>query len=515
MLSLVKIKTQPMKFKNAFLFTAISLGFIACESDEDDCCVDPIDPEIRFEHLTTIAAGGTTEISAFDPITKKLFTVNPDLNAVITYDLTDPSEPIEGEVIDVSATGTPNSVSIHQKQLAIAVEGSNKQANGSVLLFDTESNALLERYSVGALPDMVMFSPDGKYIVTANEGEPSSDYLIDPLGSISIIEVSSGVVSTLDFEAFNNILSKLVEGGFRVFGPGATLAQDVEPEYVAISDDSKTAWVTLQENNAMAQVNLESKEIEAIHPFGFKDHMLTENMLDASDKDGVTELKNWPVFGMYLPDAIKYANIDGTGYLITANEGDARDYDGFSEEARVADLMLDATKFPEAATMQAKENLGRLKTTTTMGDIDGDGDYDEIYAYGGRSFSIWSTTGELVYDSGSIIAQAVLDHTPGSFNADEGEVDGRSDDKGAEPEAIELLKIGDKTLLFVGLERNSQVIVYDFSIPSAPVFLQILERAGDHAPEGVLAISAADSPNERDLLVVTNEDSGTISIYQN
>src|SRR5690606_2817735 len=239
-----------MKFKNAFLFTAISLGFIACESDEVDCCVDPFDPEFRFEHLTTIAAGGTTEISAFDPITKKLFTVNPDLNAVITYDLTDPSEPIEGEVIDVSATGTPNSVSIHQKQLAIAVEGSNKQANGSVLLFDTESNALLERYSVGALPDMVMFSPDGKYIVTANEGEPSSDYLIDPLGSISIIEVGSGVGSTRDFEGFSDILSKLVEGGCRVFGPGATLAQDVEPEDVAISDDSKTGWVTLQENNA-------------------------------------------------------------------------------------------------------------------------------------------------------------------------------------------------------------------------------------------------------------------------
>src|SRR5690606_37189710 len=262
--------------------TAVSLGFIACESDDDDCCVDPIDQEIRFEHLTTIAAGGTTEISAFDPSTKKLFTVNPDLDAVITYDLTDPSEPIVGQVIDVSATGTPNSVSIHQKTLAIAVEGSNKQASGNVLLYDTESNALIQRYTVGALPDMVMFSPDGEYIVTANEGEPSSDYLTDPNGSISIIEVSAGVVTTLSFEAFENQLGALREKGFRVFGPEATLAQDVEPEYVAISDDSKTAWVSLQENNAMAKVNLVTKQIESIHPFGFKDHMLNENMLDAS-----------------------------------------------------------------------------------------------------------------------------------------------------------------------------------------------------------------------------------------
>lgn len=505
-----------MKFKYALLVAAIGISFVACESDDnEDCCVDPIDKNIRFEHLTTISAGGTTEISAYDSKTKKLFTVNPDLDAVMIYDLTDPSKPIEAGVIEVSATGTPNSVSIYDKQLAIAVEASNKQNNGSVLLFDTQSNALIQSYIVGVLPDMVMFSPNGKYIVVANEAEPSSDYLTDPAGSVSIIEVGSGVVSTLGFEAFNNQLSGLEEGGFRVFGPEATVAQDVEPEYVAISDDSKTAWVTLQENNAMAKVNLETKKIEAIYPFGFKDHMLTENMLDASDKDGVTEFKNWPIYGMYLPDAIKYANINGTGYLITANEGDARDYDGFSEETRVEDLVLDATVFPEAANLQAKENLGRLKTTTTMGDIDGDGDYDKIFAYGARSFSVWSTTGDLVYDSGNTIAQRVLDQTPGSFNADQGEVDGRSDDKGAEPEAIELLKVGDKTLLFVGLERNSQVLVYDFSNPVAPEFLQILERAGDHAPEGVLAIAAADSPNDRDLLVVTNEDSGTITIYQN
>ncbi|WP_417361731.1 choice-of-anchor I family protein [Galbibacter sp.] len=504
-----------MKIKNAFLFAAISVGFMSCESDDNDCCVEVVDQQIRFEHLTTIAAGGTTEISAFDPSTKKLFTVNPDMDAVMVYDLTDPTKPVVGGVIDVSTIGTPNSVSVLDKQLAIAVEASNKQANGSVLLFDAENHALLQNYTVGALPDMVIFSPDGRYILTANEGEPSSDYLTDPDGSISIIEVSSGVVSTLGFEALENQLGALKEKGFRVFGPGATLAQDIEPEYVAISDDSKTAWVTLQENNGMAKVNLETKQIEAIYPFGFKDHMLNQNMLDASNKDGVTELKNWPVKGIYLPDAIKYTNINGVGYLITANEGDSRDYDGFSEEARVKDLVLDATLFPDAASLQAEENLGRLKTTTTMGDIDGDGDYEEIYAYGARSFSVWSTTGELVYDSGSTIAQIVLDQTPASFNADEGEVDGRSDDKGAEPEAIEVLKIGDKTILFVGLERNSQVMVFDFSNPTSPEFLQILERAGDNAPEGVLAIAAEDSPNNKDLLVVTNEDSGTISIYQN
>ncbi len=504
-----------MKLKNLSLLALLCVIFMACESDDNDCCADPIDDEIHFGHLATINAGGTTEISTFDPATNTLFTVNPDLNAVMVFDLTDPSSPVQGGNIDVSSVGTPNSVSVHDNKLAIAVEASNKQSDGSIMLFDTKTHSMQQSYTVGALPDMVMFTPDGKYIVVANEGEPSSDYLTDPKGTISIIDVNSGAVSTLDFESFSSQLSSLEESGFRLFGPGASLAEDVEPEYVAISDDSKTAWVTLQENNGIAKVNLESKQIEAIYSLGFKDHMLTENMLDASDKDGVTELKNWPVYGIFHPDAIKYAEVNGTGYLITANEGDARDYDDFSEEARVEDLVLDPTVFPDAASLQAEENLGRLKTTTTIGDIDDDGDYDKIFAYGARSFSVWSTSGDLVYDSGSSIAQTVLENTPGSFNADEGEVDGRSDDKGGEPEAVELLKVGEKTILFVGLERNSQVLVYDFSNPTSPEFLQIIERAGDHAPEGVLAIAAQHSPNERDLLVVTNEDSGTISIYQN
>ena len=38
---------------------------------------------------------------------------------------------------------------------------------------------------------------------------------------------------------------------------------------------------------------------------------------------------------MYQPDAIVYVNIGGTEYVISANEGDSRDYDGFSEEERL------------------------------------------------------------------------------------------------------------------------------------------------------------------------------------
>ncbi|MEL4306570.1 choice-of-anchor I family protein [Joostella sp. CR20] len=505
-----------MKLRLIPAIAMLAIVLTACQSDDDGSVVEiPGTTEVNFQHLSVINAGGTTEISAFDANTKKLFTVNPDMDAVMVFDLSDLSSPTQLDIIDVSAIGTPNSVSVYGDMLAIAVEASNKQANGSVLVYNTDTQALQNTYTVGALPDMVLFSPDGKYLVTADEGEPSSDYLVDPKGSISIIEVASGNVSTLTFDAFESQQATLSSNGFRVFGPGASLAQDIEPEYVAISDDSKTAWVTLQENNGIAKVNLQSKQIEAIYPLGFKDHSLAENALDASNKDDVTELKNWPVKGVFMPDAIKHVAIDGASYVITANEGDARDYDAFSEEERIKDITLDPLAFPDFEMFQEDENLGRLKITTTLGDTDGDGDFDELYAYGARSFTIWSENGTLVHDSGSDIAAKVLEFTPESFNADEGEVDGRSDDKGAEPESVEVLQMGERTILFVGLERNSQVMVYDISIPTAPEFIQILSRSGDDAPEGVLAISAEDSPSEKALLVVTNEASGTISIYQN
>lgn len=214
---------------------------------------------------------------------------------------------------------------------------------------------------------------------------------------------------------------------------------------------------------------------------------------------------------MYQPDAIKYVSINGTDYIISANEGDARDYDGFSEESRIADLTLDATAFPVGEDYQNDINLGRLEVTTTLGDTDGDGDYDELYSYGARSFSIWSADGQLVYDSGNEIAARTLELNAARFNDD----DGRSDAKGAEPEAVEVIQIGDSYYLFVGLERTDGVLVYDITTPTTPVFMQWLLQNGDEAPEGILAIPAASSPSGKDLLIVSNEDSGTVSIFEN
>ncbi|MCA9957257.1 MAG: hypothetical protein KC434_21160, partial [Anaerolineales bacterium] len=203
------------------------------------------------------------------------------------------------------------------------------------------------------------------------------------------------------FTAFNGAA---LDPSVRIFGPNSTVAQAVEPEYIAVSADSSTAWVTLQENNAVAVIDINAGMVTGIVGLGFKDHALAENPLDASNEDGpggagAINIANWPVYGMYLPDSIATYEAGGSVYLVTANEGDSRDYDGFSEEERVKDLTLDPTAFPFSDTLQLDENLGRLKVTNTLGDTDSDGDYDELYAFGARSFTIWDANGNLVWDS--------------------------------------------------------------------------------------------------------------------
>ncbi|MGA1133478.1 MAG: choice-of-anchor I domain-containing protein, partial [Prochlorotrichaceae cyanobacterium] len=214
------------------------------------------------------------------------------------------------------------------------------------------------------------------------------------------------------------------------------------------------------------------------------------NGLDASDRDGGINITNQPVFGVYQPDSIAAYTVNGQTYYITANEGDARnrpsdddilvDFPGegdiFSEEARIKDLTLDPTAFPNAAELQADAVIGRLNVTTKLGDIDGDGDYDQLFAYGGRSFSIWDSNGNLVFDSGDQLEQITATNYPNFFNASNSNntFDNRSDDKGPEPEGVTVGKIGARTYAFIGLERVGGVMVYDVTVPTAPTFVQYL-----------------------------------------
>jgi len=497
---------------NLFLF-GILLSCISCEDGMDG--IDGIDGAdgidgIGISHFSTASTfnlgDGVPEISAYDAVTQKVFSTNSDAAQVDVIDISDVNNPQQFETIDITAFGgNVNSVACKNGFLAIAVEAVTATDNGSVVIFNTSDlTAPVAQVTAGALPDMVTFTPDGNYVISANEGEPNDDYTIDPPGTITVIDMSNYSSTQVTFDAFNANETALEAEGFRVFGPGANLSTDVEPEYIAVSSNSQTAYIALQENNGIAKLDIASKTITDIYPLGTKDY--SEVFFDLSDRDDEAgNLNNWPVLSFYQPDAIDYFEIGGIGYIISANEGDARDYDGYSEEDRCDDLNLDPIAYPDAATLQLDENLGRLKVTTANGDIDGDGDIDQIYGYGARSFSIWSTTGDLLFDSGNEFTLKTL-YEFGSYP------ENRSDDKGTEPESVTTYSDGTNTFAIIGLERSGDVLIYNINDIYNPRFVQRLRNT---SPEGLLIVNAEDSPNGKTLLIISNEfpDNATLNIY--
>ena len=504
----------------------------AVSEDTAEALVRPVD--LTLTPIGTYATGefdeGSAEIAAYDPATRRVFSVHTNANRLDVIDISDPTAPTL--VTTLPTTGSPNSVAVHAGMVAVSSTAPTTRTDpGSVQFFESVSGMLLGAVTVGAVPDMVAFTPDGTHLLVANEGEPSDDYLVDPEGSVSIIDVSGGVAglsqNAIRTAHFDDSVPIFRDASVRVFGPGASRAQDFEPEYLAIAPDSVTAWVTLQENNALAVLDIASARFVEVVGFGFKDHRRRGNELDASDRDAGINIQRWPVFGMYLPDAIASFRVRGTSYLVTANEGDARDYPAFAEEARVKDLVLDERWVPAAASLQADEHLGRLTVTTTLGDSDGDGRYERLFAFGGRSISVWDTDARQVWDSGSTIERLTAAALPDAFNSDNTEndsFDARSDNKGPEPEGITVATLFGRPFAFVVLERVGGIVVFDFSNPRSPRFVTYVNnrdfaatdvmQARDLGPEGVLVISERDSPNGRPLLVVSNEVSGTTTVYE-
>ena len=588
-----------MKFKISVLLTALlSVGLVACNDNNDNNNkseqIEPTPETIKLSVLghykTNIFAESAAEIPAYDAASKRLFVVNAQKGLVDVLDASKPEQPIhiaELSARDYLADSEVNSVAVQNGIVAIAVQAKNKTDAGLVVFFNAKDLSFMSKVAVGSLPDMLTFSPNGKTVLVANEAEPNDDYSIDPEGSVSIIDIrdiKQPKASIADFRAWNSQKADLMAKGVRIFGPNATVAQDLEPEYITISGDSKTAWVTLQENNAIARIDIAQQKVTDIYPLGYKDHGVMGNELDVSDRDSKIDIKTWTgLVGMYQPDSIANYQVNGQTYLVTANEGDSREWlkdedayfagnlaQGYVENIRMKHLFnskgfnaegdypahlqkiangvkgakLNPVTFAycgatatEAGDCRKDGNLGRLNIAWNMGyqtnadgspklDANGRLTYDKLYAYGARSFSIWNTQGQLVWDSGSEFEKKISELFPNYFNTDHEAVslDDRSDNKGPEPEGITLGTIGAKTFAFIGLERMSGVMVYDITTPMQPKFVEYFTtrnfvetdsaKQGDLGPEGLIFIAAKDSPNGKPLLVVGNEVSGSTAIYQ-
>ena len=453
---------------------------------------------------------GYAEMIRYHSQSKSLLVTASETGTIERISISDPLNLKKLAPFDLSG-GNVTAVAVHKNLIAASIKEKNADAPGNVQIFNNDGEKLAE-YKTGALPDNIAFSPDGRYLLTANEGEPSDDYKIDPEGSFTLIDLSNGIQNaTVKQIMFNNVK---LPAGARIVKPGSSFAEDAEPEYIAFSPDGKMAYATLQENNAIATIDIASAKIINVSGLGFKN--VSRISHDVSNKDGGINMKRWPVLMMYQPDAIVAYDTKGNTYLVTANEGDAKDYDGFSEETRVGKLKLDKTMFPNANELQKKENLGRLKTTKTLGDTDGDGDHDIIYAYGGRSFSIWKDDGTLVFDSGNAFENIISKRSPEMFNANgPSKIDDRSDDKGPEPEALAIGKIDGRIYAFIGMERNNAIFAYDITLPSDPHMVSyIMPNENHNSPEGLEFISANESPTGKPLLAVAFEMTGTIGLYE-
>lgn len=378
-----------------------------------------------------------------------------------------------------------------------------------------------------------VFTGNGKFLVIERDSEGPT------------VEFGKKYVFEIDINSATNILNttiSLIDGST----PGLTALEELTTDQIVDNENitpvqklkvvnlpsvgyqgsDKAEGIALLPNNEIAVLN--------DNDFGLAGAGITDNSVlgiisfannysfDASDKDNGVNITAHPTLGMYMPDGIASYEVNGINYIVTANEGDSRDYDGYSEEKRVKNLTLDSVYYPNAAILQVDSNLGRLKTTTATGDYNNDGKIDQIYSYGGRSFSIFDEYGNLVFDSGNEISQTILTEESTLFNEDEGEEDKRSDDKGSEPEAIAIGEINGFTYAFIGLERQSAILVYDITNPKSPNFItyynnrtvDTLGITGDVAPEIIKFINENESPNGENILLVGYEESGSVGIIQ-
>lgn len=514
------IHTKPTSFNNTLEISKIA-GYSTGAMDEE---------------------GGVAEIIKYNPDNKKFYLVNgktQTLDIVSLKNLTSNGGQslVKEKAIDIAKAvntksftyGDLTSIDINTKKKVIvaAVQEKDYTKSGKIVVMDY-TGKVLKTFHTGVQPDMIKMSKNGSYILTADEAEPRKGLVngIDPEGSVTIVQYPSGKTKQVKFNDTKVIAHDVY---IRNKAEKQNAIKDLEPEYIALSANNKKAYVTLQENNAVATIDIKKGKVQSVKSLGFKDHSLPQNALDAArdDKINITTL---PILGAYMPDSIAEVTINGISYLITANEGDATEWEEFVNVSEFKDIKDTITiregTFQGMTKQEAKNKLEMMKNDSAYNKLEviQDMGNDAVYTYGGRSFSIWKAdTMELVFDSGSDFESTTAQRYPNYFNwsNDDNTMDKRSVKKGPEPEDVKIGKVNGKLFAFIGLERIGGIMTYDISNPTNPVFVNYLNTrdfsqsiAGDVSPEGLEFIPAHMSPNLKPLILAGYEVSGTVSINE-
>jgi DNA-binding beta-propeller fold protein YncE len=467
--------------KKYVLVAAIASLLIPVMASAADSTFSGLAKQWTYSH--DIAGGMTSEIVAFDSLTNSLWVAGG-----VGVDVLNASNGSLIQHINTSSWGGINSIAIYNGLAAFAMESSTRTAPGTIRFFDTSTRALssgINSITVGALPDMVTFTPDGSKLLVANEGTPAvyGNPALDPAGNVSIINMSTRTVMAT--AGFANVSQT---GTYLRTNTG----MDFEPEYITVNAAGTKAYVSLQEANGMGVLDLTTNTFTSVIGLGVKDFSQAGNYIDPNDRDYVsgssgptqTFLRSSAVKGLYQPDGMAAYEAGGRTFIVMANEGDTREDDG--DKARAS------TIFSTTAT-----DLKRLNISTT------DSSAGNLVTFGARSFSIRDEAGNIVFDSGSKLDQEAI--ARGIYD------DARSDDKGVEPEGVELMKIGGKTYAFIGLERTtkSAFAIYDITDPGQASFIDMIVSDGDRAPEGMRGFTMGNMH----YLAIASEVSGTTSVY--
>jgi hypothetical protein len=483
------------------------------------------------------ADGGVAEIVAFNKENNKFYLVNgasnPPSMDIVTLgtsgNLTKDTSVMVKTIVETNGFvfGDLTSIDVNNAidRIFVSVQAAGAAHNGKIVEFDYAGNLIAE-YATGAQPDMIISTADGKYVLTANEGEPRVSG-VDPQGSITILNTVTDTVQNLLFDNPAIIddavhirgASHPTTGLVTSKGTKADAIFDLEPEYITISADGSKAFVSLQENNAIATVDLLNSAIISVKGLGLKDHSLSQNSLDMA-RDSSIKIENAPFYGIYNPDGIANMTVGNKTYIFSANEGDATDFPGRKNFSSISTLKNSLTAGSAAANfLSGKSAYNNVEVAADWGN-------DTIYLYGARSFSIWDADNmSQVYDSANEFERITAERIPAFFNSNHATTvfDNRSARKGPEPEAIELGKIGDRTFAFIGLERIGGVMVYDVTNPAAPVFVNYTNTRvftpkdnlnTETGPEGLDFIPGSVSPTGWPLLLIANEVSGNVAIMQ-
>ncbi|MGN0408437.1 MAG: choice-of-anchor I family protein [Bacteroides sp.] len=492
--------------------------------------------------------GGVAEIVSYDSKNNKAWVVNGATGLLDILNLSDVtcavSDKITAKSLDIKAItnaadpkfsyGDMTSVSVNSELgiVAVALQNEAYDKDGRVAILNTDGE-LLALINAGNQPDMLCFTPDGSKILVANEGEPRggiSEEITDPAGSVTIITINKENIKnsqsyTIGFEAFDSRKNELLADGI-IFRSGALPSSDFEPEYIACSDD--TAYVALQEANAIAVLDINTKTFTGVYSLGFKDLSLEKNSIDLVN-DGIYAPKTYKdAVAAYMPDGISIYTTGGETYLLTANEGDAREWgSGSAEYANETKVTLTASDGTEAKKVRV------IDSSVSEGLPAG-----KNVLFGGRSFSIYKIGNEgltQVYDSANDFEKKTASYIPLYFNCsnDDNDYDSRSLKKGPEPESVTVGTVDGKTYAFIALERIGGIMMYDITNPANVTYTNYINSRdfaedpskaspdknsgfslnSDVAPEGLYFINSDASPSSTPILLAAFEVSGTVAAY--